>query len=655
MLDWQLFGLNPGQHHRMNVLIHTVNALLLLVVLERMTGQTTHSAFVAALFALHPLHVESVAWVAERKDVLSGFFWMLTLWSYVRYAEHPKWGRYLVVLGCFALGLMAKPMVVTLPFVLLLLDFWPLQRLQPFGVAKLQAPETSSHPMLVSLPRLLMEKLPLLALSVISSMVTLSFLKSWGTIELMDKLSIPARLANALISYGRYIGKMILPEDLSVVYPHPGSWPAWQVTGAVALLAAISLLVCGVIRRSPYLIVGWLWFLGTLVPVIGLVQVNPQSLADRYTYLPLIGLFIMGVWGAADLMARWPYRRVALGLGGALVMAGCMAVPWHQLRYWQNSITLFSHAANVTTNNAIAYYNLGQALSIKGQLQEPMELYTAALRIRPDHGLAHNNLGLTLARLGRWQEATNHYAAAIRITPQNDLAHFNYGIALATLGNTEEAIAHYETALRLSPDNYMAHNLLGQALRTRNQTESAIAHFSAALRLRPDYAEAHQNWGTALVSQNKLEEAISHFTEALRLKPNLAEAHSQLGLILAALGKTQEALAHYRQAVQLNPNLVEALNNLAWALATHPKPEWRNGTEAVAFAQRACKITARKVPALLGTLAAAYAEAGQFTEAVRAAEEARDLASSSGQEELAATNQKLLKLYQSGQPFHESL
>src|SRR5688572_19201451 len=396
MLDCEFYGVRPGAHHMMNVLLHTLATVALFFALLRMTRLPGRSAVVAALFALHPLHVESVAWVAERKDVLSGLFWILTMWAYVWYTERPGIVRYLLVAVTFALGLMAKPMLVTLPCVLLLLDYWPLRRLA--GT--------------LALPwrRVILEKVPLFALTVASSIFTFLVQQKGGAVfPFAEKLSFGSRVASAFIAYVSYLGKTFLPEELAVLYPHPGSWPAWQIAGAALILLFITAVVIIFAKARPYLVMGWLWFLGTLVPVIGLVQVGEQYMADRYTYIPLVGIFIALVWGVSDLLARVEQRKVALGFAVVVVLAVCVVGTRRQLAYWENSIKLFARTVQVTGDNPTAQYNLAQALGVRGHLRESVPHYEEALRIRPNYPEALNNLGFTKALFGNYAEATNLY------------------------------------------------------------------------------------------------------------------------------------------------------------------------------------------------------------------------------------------------------
>ena len=536
MLDCQLFGLRPGLHHLTSLLFHLANCALLLLILRKMTGALWRSAFVAALFALHPLHVESVAWVAERKDVLSAFFWFLTIWAYAGYAEQPGLRRYLLVLLFFALGLMAKPMVVTLPFVLLLLDYWPLGRLQ------LQNVRTVSHLDIpkASLFRLVWEKIPLFVLTAVTIVATIVVQDKVGALRSLEAFPLQTRIANALVSYVSYMAKMIWPHNLAAYYPHPNTIPLWQVAGAGLLLIFVSMLVIKAAKNRPHLAVGWLWYLGTLVPVIGLVQVGSQAMADRYTYLSLIGLFIMIAWGFPSILAGWRHGRSALAIASALLLLGCMMGTWRQVGYWQNSITLFQHTVKVTKDNHFAYNNLGVALAHDGRLDEAISYYSEALQIKPDRAQVHNNLGN----------------------------------ALAAQGSVDRAIDHYYQALEIDPNNARAYNNLGNLLANQGKTEEAIKHYTEALRLEPDYGGAHYNLGTALAEQGRTEEAINHFTEALRLMPYWAGAHNNLGVLLERRGRLDEAIHHYSEALHLDPGYAKARNNLERALRLMEKSAW---------------------------------------------------------------------------------
>ena len=461
MLDFQLYGLNPRGHHLTNVFFHLVNTLLLFLVLKWMTGALWRSGFVAALFALHPLHVESVAWVAERKDVLSTLFWMLTLWAYLRYVQRPDLKRYLLTLLFFALGLMAKPMLVTLPCVLLLLDYWPLERIQ-LGQAAISRTVPGPPAIIADTPRkqafrLLFEKIPLFFLAVVSSVVTFLVQKGGGAVGALEAYPVRIRVANTLFSYVKYMVKTIWPSNLAVFYPHPGqSLPIWQAALAGLLLVVVSAVVIRAGRRYPYLPVGWLWYVGTLVPVIGLIQSGDQGMADRYTYIPLIGLFIIISWSVSEFGTNWRHRRIVFALTASTLLLALSVCTLLQIRYWKNDITLFTHALKVTEENFVAHNNLGAALARQGKLKDAISHFMEALRISPHYERAHFNLGLARDKQGEIDEAIVHFSEALQIKPDYPEAHNGLGVALARQGRLEEAIAHFRAALQLQPDNGMA-------------------------------------------------------------------------------------------------------------------------------------------------------------------------------------------------------
>lgn len=430
MLDFELWDLDPGGYHLTNLLFHIANTLLLFLLLTRLTGALWRSAFVAALFAIHPLHVESVAWVTERKDVLSTMFWILSIWAYVSYVERSTHAKYLLALFTFTLGLMAKPVVVTLPCVLLLLDYWPLGRFQ-VDHSGVDGNVSSQPDISLSILRsrslqLILEKIPFFGLAAAVSAVTFIFTQRLEGLETLEFLPMRFRIANALVSYVTYIGKMILPYDLAVPYPHPYmKLLIWKAAGAGLILVIISSVVMRATRRRPYLAVGWLWYLVTLVPNIGLVQTGRQAMADRFTYIPLIGLFIMVSWGVPELVKGWRQRRLALGVSVGVLLLGLMVCTWFQTRHWKNTIALFTHAVNVTTDNYVAHYSLGLALGREGKIEESMKHSYEALRIKPDYAEAHNNLGVALAKQGRVKEAVEHFSKALRINPDYDKAREN--------------------------------------------------------------------------------------------------------------------------------------------------------------------------------------------------------------------------------------
>ena len=532
MLDCQIFGGDPAGPHLMNVGWHAANSILLFALLINLTGAVWRSALVASLFAWHPMHVESVAWVAERKDLLSTFFGFLTLLAYVKYVKKsiclrqglggqevrsPRFKVYYVLaLVCFALGLMAKPMLVTLPLVMLLLDFWPLQRIgNPGRTASEEQPASVWLQML----RLLVEKTPFFALSAASCVITFIAQQRGGSIDNLGVLSVERRLENVPVAYLRYVENFFWPADLSVLYPFPDAWPLGTVITAVVVLLTVSVIVCVLARTSPHLAVGWFWFLITLVPVIGVVQVGRQSMADRYSYLPYVGLSLAVVWGVAQLVdTRRSWSQLA-GAGGAAMLGACVWLTHLQLRYWQDSITLFQHAVAVTGRNAIADTNLG----------------------------------------------------------------------------------------------------------------------------------------SALIASGKVEEGMARLREAIAILPDSAEARAGLASALAAEGRTREAIDGYRELLRRTPDMDGALNNLALILATDSEEANRNGAEAVSFAERACKLTQYQNPLYLGTLAAAYAEAGRFDQAVEMGNRSAVRFDQVGNPQLAAFTRELVKVYRSGRAYHAGM
>ena len=556
MLDCQWYGLQAGGHHLTNILLHAAAAILLFLVLRRMTGFLWRSAFVAAVFAIHPLRVESVAWVAERKDVLSAFFFMLTLGAYVRYVRRPpSMIRYGAVVLCFALGLLSKNMLVTMPFVLLLLDYWPLNRLASF------TPQ-------VLLQRVA-EKIPLFVLTAGSCVATALVPEK---LTAADKLPFGLRLENAVVSCVTYLWQMIHPSGLACVYPNPTNYlPFWQVAGALGLLLAISGAAWAFRRTHPWLVVGWLWYLGMMIPVIGMVQISYYAHADRYTYLPQIGLYLMLTWTAADLCAGWRHRRVLLGGLSTVILVALIFCAHTQTLYWRNSEVLWAHTLACTSDNYIAHYNLGDALIKKRRMDEAIAHFQTALQIKPDYAEAHDNLGNALFQKGRVDEAITHYQTALQIRPDNAKAHNNLAIALFQTGRVNEAITHYQTALQIKPDYAEAHNNLGNALFQKGRVDEAITHYQTALQIKPDYAEAHNNlaWVLATVSQAslrnggkavKLAERANQLTSGENpvILRTLAAAYAEAGRLGDALLSAQKAIELAQAAGQ--KNLVEQIN-----------------------------------------------------------------------------------------------
>ncbi|UCF42749.1 MAG: tetratricopeptide repeat protein [Planctomycetota bacterium] len=509
MLDCQLFGSRPGWHHLTNLLLHIVNTLLLFGVLKRITGALWASGFVAAAFALHPLHVESVAWISERKDVLGTLFWLLTMAAYVRYVRRPGLSRYLLTVLCFALGLMAKPMLVTLPFVLLLLDYWPLGRLQLEQATKDAEPQGGKSANISSqwqaFRRLVWEKVPFLALAAISSIVTFCVQRSGGTVVQTGMLSLDVRMANALVSYLRYIKKMIYPSQLAVFYPYR-SLSLLLAIACFAILVFITVAVVYLGRRRRYLLVGWFWYVGTLVPVIGIVQVGSQSIADRYTYVPLIGLFIIIAWGAGDVSARWRYQKIVLGICSAIALTGLLISTQMQVRHWQNSFTLFEHTLAVTEDNSITHNHYGAFLLEQGRFGKALAQFNEALRISPGFHEAHKNKGSVLLDMGKFDEAIATFNELLLAAPDWPDAHYWLGVAYARRGAYQQAVKPFKEALRLRPDWPEAYNDLALVYLLLGNYDLAIENYKEALRLRPDYPQAVNNLKIAIAKQRQLNE-----------------------------------------------------------------------------------------------------------------------------------------------------
>lgn len=566
MLDVDVSGPTAAAQHTTNLVLHVANVLLLFLLLAQLTGAGWRSAVVAALFGLHPLHVESVTWISERKDVLSAFFFFLALWSYAGYVSHrteegeaaknassprggwslpgvpahwfssPGW-FYGLSLGFFALGLMSKPMVVTLPFVLLLLDYWPLQRLE----IKNQGPGAKS------LRALFKEKLPFFGLAAASCLATFVAQRRAGAVA--QTLPFLARAENAVVSYARYVGKTFWPANLCILYPHPTYWPAVVVVVSGLVVAALCAVAVLQWQRRPWVAVGWFWFLGTLVPAIGLVQVGAQAMADRYTYLPGIGLFIAVVWtvhelaeralgrteaGSAEAQTSKPAPPVGIAFPafGVAVTLVFLALSRHQLGYWKDSETIFRHTIKVTKNNSFAHGNLAQALVDEGNIPEAIKEYREAIRLWPDDSVAYNTLGNLLASEGKFDEAIVTLQGALKRRPKDAYAHSNLGLMLIQRGRTDEAVAQFRQAVTLAPHDANFQNNLGAALARKGELDEAIVHYQEAIRIWPDFAKAHQSLGVALGRKGRLDESINELQRALQLQPDYPEARQNLALAM---------------------------------------------------------------------------------------------------------------------------
>jgi protein O-mannosyl-transferase len=603
MIDSQLFDLKPGGHHFTNVMLHTVAAVLLLIVAYQMTGALWRSAFVAAIFAIHPLHVESVAWVAERKDVLSAVFFILTLGAYVHFVRRPTAVRYLTLSILFALGLMSKPMLVTVPFVLLLLDYWPLQR---FKDAR------------STITKLVAEKIPLFILSVPVAVITV-VIQRHG-INSIENLSLPWRIGNAFVSLLTYIRQMVWPLDLAVFYPHLGDkLPLWQIAISSALLIAITAAVFILRKEHPYFLTGWLWYIGMLAPVIGIVQVGSQAHADRYTYLPQIGLYLAITWGIADFSLQRANRELILRTTAVVVLGLLTWRAWTQASFWRDSESLWNHALTVADDNDLARERLASALLDKD---------------RPDEAIVEAQL-------------------AVNLKPDNASAENDFGVALARRGQPNEALAHFWKALALDPDLSRLHYNIANALAAKGETAQATAHYRKQLEIDPNFAEAHNNLATLLLRQGQLDEAADHLAKALQLKPNYPEAHNNFAIALSQKGRIDEAVAQWEKTLSIDADNLDAHCNLAWVLATSPTGSIRNGSMALEHAQRALRLSGESNARIWRLVAAADAELGRFDAAIDAAEKGLRLAESQNDVALIGTLESNIALFQNASPLRD--
>ena len=675
MLDSQLFGADAGKHHLMSVGYHSVNVILLFLLLRRLTGRLWSSATVAAIFAWHPLQVESVAWVTERKNLLSTFFLLVTVWTYASYVNRAKpdgakpashlqralrQPAFWLPLGLFALGLMSKPMLVTVPLVLLLLDAWPFNRMSRTTWMALVA-----------------EKVPFFLLSGISAVITVQSHKQFDSLSIGMPLQI--RLSNALLSYVRYLKKFVWPNDLGVVYPLPAEQPIGRLLICLVIIGLITFVAVSTAKRRPYFLFGWLWFLITLLPVIGIIQAGSQSMADRFLYVPMIGLLIAVIFGMADGLQTLNIQKIAGPVLVCIVLIPGLIVARHQLHYWENSVVLFQRAIEVEPINPIAEYNLGYALLVKGNPTEAKSHFQKAVEISSSYSDARNNLAAIALREGKPDEAIAQYEAILKTAPRHPLAHYNLGVIFEQQKKFDDALPHFRAAVENDPKNAEAQNAFGSALARagkfdegaehmlkavdldpklpqaqmnagnvmlqRRDLPEAIRHFTEAAKLKPDSAEAQYSLGNALAMSGHVDQALPHFAEVVRLNPNVADGYLALGMALQQTGNIDSAVRAYREGLRINPDLIPVAMRLAWLEAAHPDPKLRDGAEAVRLATHAVELTREQNPEALDLLAAAYAETGKFAEAAMTAQKAIAIANSSGQQTQAVQIESRLQLY----------
>lgn len=568
MLDVELFGVNADMHHLTNLLIHIINSLLLYYLFLRMTGAIWRSAFVAALFALHPINVETVAWISERKNVLSTLFWFLTMWSYVRYVEKESLQRFLTVLLFFILGLMAKPMLVTLPFVLLLLDYWPLRRLSilPDRHESLTTLEKTGnhgiHKRMKEIKDLVFEKTPLFIASAASCVITLLVQRSSGAIRDLHEFPLHERIANAVISYVMYLKKVLWPVDLAAFYPYPETISLWSVLTSVLVIVVFTGIALWRVHKNPYLAVGWFWYLGTLVPVIGLVQAGGQAMADRYAYVPLIGIFIGAAWGGADLFSRLSCRKSIPSTLFIAIVAILSIFTWLQTEFWKDTQALFEHANTVTSNNHVALKVLGTVETERGNYEAALFYYNRALSIRPDFDEVYGCIGDVMEKQGKTDEALFHYFIAVRGKPDFAEAHVRIGNILEKRGLLDDAAAHYEKALAAQEDTVEAHNNLGAIEAIRGNEQKASEHFIRVLELDPGFADAYFNMGNLYLNRGKFTEAIRNISRAIMERPDYPEAYNNLGIAWIQLGEVDQAIFWFEKALEKKPDYATAIQNL---------------------------------------------------------------------------------------------
>ena len=607
MIDVQLFGMDAGRHLLMNLLLHIMNTCLLFFMLRRISGDLWPSAFVAALFALHPINVESVAWVAARKNVLSTFFWMLSLLVYVDYVQKPSRSKYLMLFSAFACGLLAKVMLVTLPCVLLLLDYWPLRRLSIDTSTATKVEQRKSSKVLrirhSQHLHLLFEKIPMMILAVIAASFATGSLKKVS----YEIIPLTLRIENAAVSYVRYLGKLIWPHKLAYLYPFPYSVPTWQIVGALVILVVVSFACVRAYKTRPYLIVGWLWYLGTLVPVIGIMQTGLwPALADRWAYVPFVGLFIMFAWTVKDIMASRPNRKFLINPLTAIVLAFFLFNTHMQIPHWQNSFQLYAHALTVTTNNKIAHYDMGCVLDQQGHSAEASRHYELALHLDPNYPAPHINLGNSLLARGHIDPAIKHFRMALQNDPTAAIAHNSLGVALERQGNIQEAMHQYAQALQLDPDYPMAHNNLGAVLKKQGNFSDAIIHYLKALQLKPDYDEAHHNLGLLMMNSRKFKRALFHFQKALEINPENENAHIGFSAAMAAQAKIDEQITTMQLELTRDPNNPELQFKLGNLYRKNGEPDKAIGSYQKALLYRP------DFPAALKNLGITHAVKGDY-------------------------------------------
>jgi len=566
MADGRIFGSSPAGYHVTNLILHVLNVLLVLFLFQKLTGSAGRSVLVAALFALHPLHVESVAWISERKDVLSTLFWLLGIWAYLLYCRKPSAGRYVAVACAFVMGLLAKPMPVSFPLTLLLLDIWPLRRV------------SAGNRTFRAFARLAMEKAPLFLIAFVSCVLTFWAQRAGGAVAALDQLPVHLRVANALLSYMAYLGKLLWPAHLALFYPYRADLlQSWEIAACLIAFAGMSVYAIRAFPSRPYLTFGWLWYVITLLPVIGLVQIGSQALADRYSYVPSLGIFVVIIWGTSDLLARirdthpaamrrWSWGPAAAACGLMLILA---VLAYRQVQFWKDDITVWERAVEVTPPNFFSEYNLARAYDTQHRYDEALVHNRACIRIDPNREEAYNNLAVLLMDRRGYDEAESALRSALRINPQFTQARSNMGLLLCKLQRYDEGFRYYQEAMRLDPQNTeirrniaVSHCDFGMALAGEGRLEEAVAQFQSALSMEAEFSQAHYNLGLTYAGLKRLDAAKSEYEKAIADDPACAEAHNNLGVLLAETGKIGDAIEHFRAALRIRPDYQDAKDNL---------------------------------------------------------------------------------------------
>jgi len=618
MADYNLHGLDPGWHHLTNLFLHIANALLLFITLRTMTGVLFRSAFIALIFALHPIHIESVAWITERRDVLSAFFWILTTFSYVRYTRSQRLIKYIPVFFFMCFGLMAKQMLVTLPFTLLLLDFWPLGRVNDNTLKRITQ---KHHPGIITFlsnlqtfirnnKHLLLEKIPLFMLSILSCFVAYYVQKTGGAVKSLSQFPIDIRLSNALISYLQYIAKMLWPFNLAVFYPHPGTLSASKTILSFLIIASCTLIAIHTLKKYSWFAVGWFWYLGTLVPVIGIIQIGSHALADRFVYIPFIGIYIILAWGIHFLLSNWNKKKLGIAILSTCFFSILIVVSWKQTSYWRNSASIFNHALNTTENNYIAHNNFGLALENQGDILNAIEHFKKSVSIKPNYVIALNNLGVALENIGKPEEAIVHYKKAIQINPKYPDPYINLAFILFHKKQYSEAIKRCYKALTINPKSLKAHIIIANSIAQKGNKKIAEHLYKKALQMNPGSPIAHNHMGSFLLEQNKIEKAISHFQSALKIDPNNLKYKVNLISVMRINKNINTQIDNVLSAIKKqpdNPDLHNKLGNLY-----RKRGESKKASEIF---QQILSAHKDYIPAIL-SLASLYAENEEYEDSI---------------------------------------